>query len=128
MTRIKWYRHIHHNILVEPLTEPIENRIEFIREQKPAGEIELRLRLMKPVRGKLPKAVIKAYAAWDKACDKACDKAGKAGAAWDKACDKAYAAWDKALADNMPAIEALHKKECPGCPWNGKSIFPMDKP
>jgi len=58
--------HIHHDALVEPLTEPLENRIKFIKERKPAREIETRLRLMKPVRGKLPE-LAKAYAEWAKA-------------------------------------------------------------
>ena len=30
----KWYWHVHHDILVEPLTEPIENRIAFIKKNK----------------------------------------------------------------------------------------------
>ena len=43
----KWelelYWHVHHDILVENLTEPIENRIKFIKENKPKDEIKLRL-------------------------------------------------------------------------------------
>lgn len=54
--------HVHHETLVEPLTEPIENRIAYIRKDKPAGEIELRLRLLKPVRGSLPAGHAKARA------------------------------------------------------------------
>ncbi len=82
----------------------------------PAREIETRLRLMKPVRGKLPRAIMAAAAA-----------RAKAGAVWEMANAaqvKAGAAWDKAIADNLPAIEALHRAECPNCPWDGKSIFP----
>ena len=29
---------------------------------------------------------------------------------------------------DMKALEALHKKECPNCPWDGKTIFPQPKP
>jgi len=147
--KTKYYWHIHHEILVEALTEPLKNRIKCIKEDKPAEEIELRLRLMKPVRGKLPKALVKAHQAWDKAgqaWDKAYQAWDKAHQAWDKANQvldeatfarakadqaraKAYQAWDKAnqawvkeLAENTPALEKLHKIEC-GCGWDGKTIF-----
>src|SRR5208283_4454750 len=89
--------HIHHDVLVERLTEPIENRIEFIMYQKPKGEVETRLRLMKPVRGKLP-VLGKAHAELDKAYA----ELGKAYAEWVKAqaeLDKAYAELGKAKAD-----------------------------
>lgn len=91
-------------------------RIKFIKTNKPENERELRLRLLKPVKGKLPAAFVKANAAWV-----------KADAAWDTAYaawDTAYAAFVKALADNLPAIEVLHAKECKDCPWDGKTIFP----
>lgn len=29
---------------------------------------------------------------------------------------------------DMKALEALHKKECKDCPWDGKTIFPEPKP
>jgi hypothetical protein len=35
---------------------------------------------------------------------------------------RARAELSKAVAD--PAIIALHAIECPGCPWNGATIFP----
>ena len=77
-----WW-HVHHEILYEQLTEPIRNRILYIKNEKAKNEttkqIKLRLKLLKPVLGEFPKT--------------------KKG-------------W-----------EALHKKECPKCPWNGKSIF-----
>jgi len=49
-----WW-HVHHNKLWEPLTEPIRNRINYIKNNKPKEEIELRLRLLKPVLGEFPK-------------------------------------------------------------------------
>ena len=156
----KPYWHIHHKLILEFATEPIENRIEYIRESKPRSEIALRLKLLKPVKGKLPAALHKAEAVLDKvlvAYDKAwvvldkawadVDKArvaydkawtayskawaayNKAGEAYDKAREaynKAEAAYDKAIADNLPAIMALHDKECPNCPWDGKTIFPEE--
>jgi len=100
--KLKYYFHIHHEILVEALTEPLKNRIKYIKENKPEDEIELRLRLIKPVKGKLPAEFIKASQAWVKAYQawgKARQAANKADQAWDKAnqaWDKASQAWDKA--------------------------------
>ena len=119
----KFYWHIHHTFLVEPLTEPIKNRIGFIKENKAKKEIATRLRLMKPVKGKLPAKFVKAGAAYNKAWA----TYDKAGAAYDKAWAtyaKAWAAYDKAWAARKPQIEKLHAKECPDCPWDGKTIFP----
>jgi len=53
------YWHPNHDILLKWTTEPIENRIAYIKNNKPAHEIKTRLRLLKPVRGKLPEAVDK---------------------------------------------------------------------
>lgn len=48
-----WW-HIHHEKLVEYLTEPIRSRINYIKKEKPKEEVETRLRLLKPVLGKIP--------------------------------------------------------------------------
>ena len=79
---IKYAWHVHHEKLWEVLTEPIKNRIAYIKENKPPAEQATRLRLLKLIKGPLP------------------DKMTKA------------------------AMDALHKKECPDCPWNGSTIFP----
>ena len=128
----KYYFHIHHKILLEALTEPLKNRIKYIKDYKPKDEIELRLRLIKPVKGKLPSEFIKAYQArakadqtWGKAYqawDKAYQARDKAYQAWEKADQaqiKAKQAWVKALKDNIPAFEKLHKIEC-GCGWSSE--------
>ena len=116
--------HIHHDVLVEPLNESLGTRIEFIKEHKHSSEVPTRMRLMKPVRGKLPE-LAKAGAEWDKAGA----EWDKARAEWDKAraeLAKARAEWDKAI--KHPSVLALHAKECPNCPWDGKTIFPKDEP
>mgnify|MGYP001604131148 CR=1 FL=1 len=97
--------HIHDDQLLDFLSEPIENRIAFIKESKLPSEVPLRLRLLKKVKGKLPAAYVKASAAYDKAYT---------------AYDKASAAYDKAYDDYLPEIEALHKKECADCPWSSE--------
>ena len=139
MTQFAW--HIHHMVLVESLTEPIENRIAFIRTNKPEDEIETRLRLLKPVQGVLPVAVVEAGKAYDearKACDeawkayveagKAYVEAGKAYVEAEKAYDEARKACVEARKACVEEIDALHAIECPNCPWNGHTIFPKEKP
>jgi uncharacterized protein YdeI (YjbR/CyaY-like superfamily) len=124
--------HVHHDVLLE-YSHDINERVAYIKAKKPKEEVPLRLKLMKPVRGKLPDEVVKAYAARDKAnaaYDKAYAARDKAYAACVKAYaarDKADAARDKAIKKHMKKIEALHKKECPDCPWDGKTIFPKAK-
>ncbi len=129
--------HIHHNRLCEYSTEPLATRAEYIREHKWNEEVLLRLRLMRPVRGELPAAVVETRAAYEKArvahekTRAACEKAEAAyekaraarGKAW-AAYNKTWAACEKAWAARRSEIEALHRAECPDCTWNGESIFP----
>jgi vacuolar-type H+-ATPase subunit H len=51
---------IHHSILVEPLSEPIENRIQFIIKHKDESEQVVRLKNMRPVSLETLKVVIPA--------------------------------------------------------------------
>jgi len=135
MTKLKYYWHIHHSTLLEPLTEPLGNRIEYIKKYKPEDEQELRLKLIKPVKGKIPIKVAKAGKASDKAwtaSDKAWEASVKARKAYDKvreasakvreAYAKAWEAYVKTL--NSAAIKKLHKKQC-GCfyDFKRKTIF-----
>ena len=60
MKKVIFAWHVHHDVLVEPLTEPIKNRIKYIKEFKPENEIKLRLRLLKVVKGELPKELVEA--------------------------------------------------------------------
>ena len=122
--------HVHHDILLEPLTESIENRIRFIKRNKLKKEQSLRLRLLKVVKGKLPAPVIKAGKDCNKACEdwiKARQDRDKAREDWNKACqdlDKAWQNYWKILKKYEKEIFILHEKECPDCPWDGKTIFP----
>ena len=111
MQELEFYWHLHHKVLCEALTEPIQNRISYIRSTKPKGEVETRLRCMKPVLHpkKLP-------VKWKEADA----KRKEAYAKWKEADAKL----SEAYAECLPQIEALHKKEHPNCPWDGKTIFP----
>lgn len=129
---MKLYWHIHHDILFEFATEPIQNSIDYINNCKPMNEVPIRLKLLKPVKGKLPEEV-----------ERALVDLNKARAALDKAppylVDEALVDWvDKALVDLDKArtnlykvfkkyekeINALHVQECEkDCPWDGNTIF-----
>ncbi len=114
--------HCHHDTLVEWVTD-YDERVKYIKENKPESEQELRLRLFKMIPpDRLPPELYKAGDDYDKALD-AYNKAGDAyNKAWD-ACTKARPAYDKAWAAYLPALIALHKELCPNCPWDGNTIF-----
>jgi len=126
MKKLKWYFHVHHDILLEPLIRPLKDRIDYIKEYKPKNEIKLRLKLLKPVKGKLPNEVVKTGETYIEAAkvyvqaDKFCDKA------WED-CDKTWKVYKKTLKKYSKEINKLHKQECPNCPWNGKTIFPTSR-
>jgi hypothetical protein len=146
MSEPTFYWHIHHDVLVEPATEPIEQRSEYIRQRKPANQIETRLRLLKPVKGELPQAFVEARRAYDEASrayeeawlayDEASRAYEEAWLAYEEAwlaCEEArrayhevWLAYDDARGAHKTEIEALHAQECPDCPWDGKTIFPKE--
>jgi hypothetical protein len=99
---------IHHGIKLEPLSEPIERRADYILHAKAEHERETRLRAMRPVLGTLPPALTKAYADWQKAYA----DWQKADADWQKAYadrQKADADWQKADADRQKAYADRQK-------------------
>ena len=121
---VAYWHIIHHDVLME-WTDDIEERIAYVKRHKPAHEVETRLRLMQPVRGALPDAVVEARRASVEA-RRASDEARRASdEAW-QAYDEAWRAYDEAWRAHMPEIEALHAIECPDCPWDGKTIFPEE--
>ena len=130
-----WYWHIHHDALFGWCSGYAE-RASHIQATKPSSEIPTRLRLFAPMQNP-PSALVKARAEWDKArtelgkarmeLDKARAEWGKARTEWVKArteFDKARTELDKARTEfDKDEIKALHALECPGCPWNGKTII-----
>ena len=117
------YWHCHHDLLCEFVTNPNE-RIEYIAGNKSWDEIEIRLRLFKPIKGTLPPEVLNAWAAYY-----------KIGTAYDKTWNsffrlwsgplyhKVWDAYDEAIATSSKELKRLHAEECPDCPWDGKTIF-----
>ena len=116
--KLKFYWHIHHDILLEPLTEPLKNRIRFIKEEKPKDEIELRLKLIKPVKGDLPKNLVEARQKLNEAGQKYIKARQKLNEAWQKYIE-AGQKYDKVRQKCLPQLKALHKKEC-GCGYDFK--------
>ena len=114
--------HVHHNRLIEWCWN-FEERVKYIKENKPLEEQEIRLRLFRLIPpDTLPANLQKAEAERDKADaerDKADAKRNKAYAEWEKA----YAEWRKTDAD----LDSLHAELCPNCPWDGETIFPKEK-
>ena len=98
-----WY--VHHNVLIELLTEPIENRIKYIKKFKPKNEIELRLKLLKIVKGELPKEFVEAWQKYDEARQKYDEARQK----YDEARQKYYEAWQKYDEARQKNYEARQK-------------------
>jgi len=127
--QIRAYWHVYHNRLLD-FSEDIQERIEYIRRCKPIDEVPLRLKLLKRVRGTLPKELVKAGEAWWKAY-KAYKDEYLSSVHREKPLLRTVRAFGGADIKLIRVsekyhreIEALHAKECPGCPWDGRSIFP----
>jgi hypothetical protein len=91
--------HLHHEIEYEPLTEPIENRIEYILIGKAQHERALRLHVMRPI----PSDFV-----------------------FSEEMQKADADWQKADADwQHQHSDICH---VPDCPWERKDDFRMSEP
>jgi len=98
----------HHDVLVEYCYD-YKRRVAFIEANKPEKEILIRLRWFLPVKGELPKEFV---------------GAGQEYRAWQR-CVEAKSEHDAVWCKYKKELEALHKKECPGCPWNGETLFPV---
>lgn len=111
MTEVKsgFAFHVHHDELIEFCTD-YDERVKYIKENKPLEEQELRLRLFRLIPSdRLPPPLVVAVKAYKKA---------------KKTYEKAKKAYEKAKKTCEPEILKLHKELCPDCPWNGETIFP----
>ena len=142
---IAWHGHHENKCPMEYLLEGIKARRQDILAYKSHEEWRLRLRLLQEVQGTVPDAILQGVAACDRAqADVAqaattladCvlaqtqDARDQAYAACTQAIavrNQAYAAFRQTLVDNLPAILELHAQECPDCPWDGQTIFPVKK-
>ena len=140
------YFHCHHDKLCEYVYN-YKERVNYIKKYKPEKEIEIRLRLFKPVKDvkSLSKEFVEVDKKWweasnkreeadkkweeaDKKWKEADKKGKKVNKKWKEADKKwweAYKKWKEAdnkqketYKKNLPELETLHKKEC-GCEnWN----------
>ena len=123
--------HCHHDRLAEYIYD-YNGRGSYIKKRKPLEERGLRLRLFRIIpRDRLPEEGLED-----------CIKAGKAYYEAERAlvkADKDYIGlqetyikageiygnvWEDYYTRNKAAFERLHKELCPGCPWDGETIFP----
>jgi tetratricopeptide (TPR) repeat protein len=140
-----WFWAIHHQIIAEPLTEPLANRIKYILTQKDQSERAVRLKALRPVmkpdgwqaeyakvRAEYDKAGAeydKAWAEYNKAraeCDKVRAECNKARAEYDKAWaeyDKAWAEYNKARAECDKELFTQWGEEYPDHPiWDKNGL------
>lgn len=102
-----WHGHHQCELPIEYLPEGIAERRKYITRYKAAGERPLRRKLLKKVRGELPADVVKAATAYSKA-ERLPIKNVRGNIL------------KFALRFNRRALLALHRKECPDCPWTPK--------
>jgi len=148
MKKQGFYWHVHHDALLEYCYD-YGKRVKAIKKTKPKHEIKTRLRLLKPVKAKLPDDLVRVGLKYRKACqecDKALQKCDKARLEYDKTLqeydkawqkyynakleyykviqkyDKAWQEYYKCLSSHKTFLEELHKKECNCREWNGIKI------
>lgn len=102
-----FYWHVHHLGPILEYCYDFMGRIEFIKKNKPVPEIEERLRVMQPVKSKLPRAVIKAGRAYAKARLAYCRK---------------LQVYKQTLEDNKEVLDRIHTEECKNCSWDGLEL------
>ena len=103
---------LHHEKLIETLTEPAVARIAYILSEKPKAERARRLREFRPVMGPLPE-YNRAKAEYDRT------EYDRTWAAYNRT----WAEFDRAWAEYGAALEAQHRAECPDSTWDGRTIF-----
>lgn len=117
---VTFAKHVHHDVLIEPLVEPLEVRRGYIRQNKPPEEQDLRLDLLATVISPLPEPVVRAGKEYARAWQ------GRMQA-WE-GYERAKGEYLQVLGEHKTELEAIHNRECPDCPWNGETIFPEEAP
>lgn len=131
MQQTGFFWHVHHGELLE-FCYSYDERAKYIRTNKLPSKQELRLRLFKPVNGQLPHAIVeagKAYFETRKAYIEILRAYHKTLREVyfeiQKAYNEAWETYHDVLFNHKHEIETLHAQECPDCPWDGKTIFPV---
>ncbi|MDP2735087.1 MAG: hypothetical protein Q8P12_02665 [bacterium] len=121
---MKWGLHVHHDVVCEPLTAPIEERIVDIEVNKLPAEIPTRLKALRELTDEEVARLPESYR-------QAGEVYGQAGLVYHQAWEAYHQAW-KAYSQvgEVCAVELAtwHKSVCqPNCPWNGKTLFPSSE-
>ena len=111
--------HCHHGTLYEFVYD-YDERVRYIKEFKPKGEQELRLRLFKLV--PLERIPGKDSPEWQ-ACAIAREAYVTAWQAYVTAREAYVTAREAYVTAFGKEIVRLHKELCPNCPWDGHTIF-----
>lgn len=120
------YWHYSANMLYEyDSSTGIDDHIRGIKAVKPEHEQETRLRLMRRIKNP-PARLVEALAELSAAYDQSLVACEREQAVID-AHDRVEVAYYQARESCKAEMEALHKIECPNCPWDGKTIFPKEK-
>lgn len=112
-----WVMFCHHDVVIEQLTEPPENRIRYILSEKPTAQQPLRLHLFRPI----PKEAVDDYNAKRKPLYD--DYNAKRKPLYED-----YDAKRKLLRDDYdaklkPLDGEMISRFAPGAPWDGNTIF-----
>ena len=136
--RFNW--HMYPNELFRPARiESRQSKINFIKHNYSEEMAEKWIKIIKPVKGKFPLEVEKAYTNYLRTQRKrkqALDDCGCFGIlgeyhtpaidVYNKARyndERAAEIFEEMCVKYEKEIEKLHKKECPNCTWNGENIF-----
>ena len=117
--------HCHHETLLERLTEPAEDCINYILQSK-TDNVALRLRLMGPP---IVEDIVLSDAEWKRADaerERTDAELKRTYAEWKRIyakCERADAEWKRTYAECERTYEPHYARLYPDSPWNGKTIF-----
>ena len=117
-TKKGFYWHVYHDKLIDWCYD-YQERVNYIKIEKPKNEIKTRLRLFKKVKAKLPKELVEAGKKYIEAGKKCIEAGKKYGEAGKKYCE-AEKEYDEAIVKLQ--LEKLHEKECGCSEWNGEEL------
>ena len=132
--------HCHHDRLVEFVTN-YDERVAYIKQEKPPAERPLRLRLFQMVP---PERLSAGLAEAVNESTRLREESDRLRAEGNRLWEEGHRLWAEAsrlwtestrlwaestrlgvenIAQHMPELLALHAELCPECPWNGQTIF-----
>ena len=125
MKQLKWYWHANKDVLLQPIRSHYKDAIEYIKEITPDNEIELRLKLFKPVKKQIPDKIIKAWNNFynmSKYYDEMRERWRKNKITledMERIRNTYKKAWNNycRIINSSPEAISFHTKECPNCSW-----------